>query len=117
MWSFRGSLLRNCWRSIPSQRPAASEIVDFFSLNPRLISPCIDIPLAAAVEIETPTPLTSSAETSGEMTAFYLPMAAETTSLGVECDCEGYCRPEAKQELQTPLIKGNCVQPGHYHCL
>jgi hypothetical protein len=30
-----------------SRRPAASEIVEFLANNPRIISPCLDIPLAS----------------------------------------------------------------------
>ena len=48
---FRGSLLKTCWSPTPTKRPSASEIVELLTNNPRLISPCIDVPLAS-VQIE-----------------------------------------------------------------
>ena len=49
----RGSLLRTCWSPTPTKRPSASEIVELLYNNPRLVSPCIDLPLAS-VQIERP---------------------------------------------------------------
>merc|ERR1719394_2310081 len=46
-----GSLLRTCWSPTPTKRPSASEILELLTNNPRLISPCIDVPLAS-VQIE-----------------------------------------------------------------
>jgi len=46
-----GSLLRSCWSRTPTKRPTAGEIVELLSNNPRLISPCIDVPLTC-VQIE-----------------------------------------------------------------
>ena len=48
---FRETLLRSCWQKTPTKRPTASEIVELLSNNPRLISPCIDVPLAS-VQVE-----------------------------------------------------------------
>ena len=47
----RGSLLKTIWSPTPTKRPSASEIVELLTNNPRLISPCIDVPLAS-VQIE-----------------------------------------------------------------
>ncbi len=47
----RETLLRSCWHKTPTKRPTASEIVELLSNNPRLISPCIDVPLAS-VQVE-----------------------------------------------------------------
>ena len=47
----RGQLLRSCWSPTPTKRPSASEILELLTNNPRLISPCIDVPLAS-VQIE-----------------------------------------------------------------
>merc|ERR1719206_1043587 len=44
-------LLRSCWSHTPSKRPTAGEIVELLNSNPRLVSPCIDVPLAS-VQIE-----------------------------------------------------------------
>merc|ERR1719347_166916 len=44
-------LLKTCWHQSPSKRPTAVEILDLFCKNPRLVSPCIDVPLAS-VQIE-----------------------------------------------------------------
>ena len=44
-------MLRTCWSPTPTKRPSASEIVELLTNNPRLISPCIDVPLAS-VQIE-----------------------------------------------------------------
>ena len=48
---FRNELLRACWSHTPSKRPTAVEIVELLNSNPRLVSPCIDVPLAS-VQIE-----------------------------------------------------------------
>jgi len=44
-------LFRSCWTLEPPSRPHASEIVEFLANNPRIISPCLDIPLAS-VQLE-----------------------------------------------------------------
>ncbi|GAB6030439.1 hypothetical protein CHUAL_007310 [Chamberlinius hualienensis] len=44
-------LLKHCWAKEPIERPTASEIVETLANNPRLLSPCLDIPLAS-VEME-----------------------------------------------------------------
>ena len=43
--------LQSCWNMTATKRPTASEIVELLSNNPRLISPCIDVPLAS-VQVE-----------------------------------------------------------------
>ena len=43
--------MRSCWSHAPSKRPTAGEIVEILNSNPRLVSPCIDVPLAS-VQIE-----------------------------------------------------------------
>ena len=43
--------MRACWSHTSSKRPTAGEIVELLSSNPRLVSPCIDVPLAS-VQIE-----------------------------------------------------------------
>jgi serine/threonine protein kinase len=45
------TLLRSCWSITPTKRPTAAEIAELLANNPRLISPCIDVPLAS-VQIE-----------------------------------------------------------------
>jgi len=44
-------LLQNCWNYTSGRRPTAAEIVELLYENPRLVSPCIDVPLAS-VQIE-----------------------------------------------------------------
>ena len=48
---FSETLLKSCWSMTPTKRPTASEIVELLSNNTRLISPCIDVPLAS-VQVE-----------------------------------------------------------------
>ena len=43
--------MKACWSHQPSKSPTAGEIVETLSGHPRLISPCIDVPLAS-VQIE-----------------------------------------------------------------
>lgn len=48
MLSFsREILLKSCWNTTPTKRPTASEIVELLTNSPRLVSPCIDVPLAS----------------------------------------------------------------------
>lgn len=48
---FRESLIKSCWNPDYKKRPQASEIVEFLANNPRLLSPCLDVPLSS-VQIE-----------------------------------------------------------------
>lgn len=41
----------SCWSVDHTKRPTAPEIVDFLATNPRIVSPCLDVPLAS-VQIE-----------------------------------------------------------------
>lgn len=41
----------SCWRTDHTKRPTAPEIVDFLATNPRIVAPCLDVPLAS-VQIE-----------------------------------------------------------------
>uniref|UniRef100_A0A224XI24 Gamma-aminobutyric acid type B receptor subunit 2 n=1 Tax=Panstrongylus lignarius TaxID=156445 RepID=A0A224XI24_9HEMI len=45
------SLIKSCWNKDYKKRPQASEIVEFLANNPRLISPCLDVPLSS-VQLE-----------------------------------------------------------------
>ena len=44
-------MLKSCWHMTATKRPTASEVVELLSNTPRLICPCIDIPLAS-VQVE-----------------------------------------------------------------
>lgn len=44
-------MLKSCWQMTATKRPTASEVVELLSNTPRLICPCIDIPLAS-VQVE-----------------------------------------------------------------
>lgn len=46
-----GNLIYSCWNVEPTKRPTAPEIVDFLATNPRILSPCLDVPLAS-VQLE-----------------------------------------------------------------
>ena len=49
--NFRSLLLHACWSYTPAKRPLAGEIVELLYNNPRLLSPCVGVPLAS-VHIE-----------------------------------------------------------------
>ncbi|OXA51550.1 Gamma-aminobutyric acid type B receptor subunit 1 [Folsomia candida] len=44
-------LLKSCWQLDAQKRPHSAEIVEFLANNPRIVSPCLDIPLAS-VQLE-----------------------------------------------------------------
>ena len=48
-----GTLLRSCWSQSPTKRPSAAEVAELLYNNPRLVSPCIDVPLASVQVIHT----------------------------------------------------------------
>lgn len=48
---FREGLFRSCWSVDHTKRSTAPEIVEFLANNPRLLFPCLDVPLAS-VQIE-----------------------------------------------------------------
>lgn len=37
----------SCWNRDHTERPTAPEIVDFLAMNPRILSPCLDVPIAS----------------------------------------------------------------------
>ncbi|XP_040568562.1 uncharacterized protein [Lepeophtheirus salmonis] len=43
------TLLKSCWSIASTKRPTAAEIAELLTNNARLISPCIDVPLASVV--------------------------------------------------------------------
>ncbi|XP_029161523.1 receptor-type guanylate cyclase gcy-5-like [Nylanderia fulva] len=45
------SLMYSCWHVDHMKRPSAPEIVDFLATNPRIIAPCLDVPLSS-VQLE-----------------------------------------------------------------
>ncbi|KAK0157842.1 hypothetical protein PV328_011532 [Microctonus aethiopoides] len=45
------ALIRSCWAVESTKRPTAPEIVDFLATNQRVVSPCLDVPLAS-VQLE-----------------------------------------------------------------
>lgn len=46
-------LMKACWNSQYKKRPTASEIAEFVGNYPRLITPCLDVPLASVQMAET----------------------------------------------------------------
>ena len=46
-------MLHICWSHIPKDRPSAAEIVELLYNSPRLLSPCIDVPLASVQPLLT----------------------------------------------------------------
>ncbi|KAG5898979.1 Insulin-like peptide receptor, partial [Gonioctena quinquepunctata] len=40
-------LIRSCWKREAKERPTASQIVEFLANNPRLLSPCLDVPISS----------------------------------------------------------------------
>ena len=91
--------------------------------NPRLISPCIDVPLAS-VQMErtdslelvpikkSPTHATivGTVNTAGDTrTGYYSTMSSNT-------DGQGYYKPDSVQEARDPLLSvGSYVQPGYIY--
>ena len=47
----RERLIRSCWTVDHTKRPSAPEIVEFLATNPRLLFPCLDVPLSS-VQLE-----------------------------------------------------------------
>ncbi|XP_043673459.1 uncharacterized protein LOC122631609 isoform X2 [Vespula pensylvanica] len=45
------NLMYSCWFVNQNERPSAPEIVEFLATNPRILSPCLDVPLAS-VQLE-----------------------------------------------------------------
>lgn len=43
----REGLIKSCWRQDYKTRPAAAEVVAFLADSPRLLAPCLDVPLDA----------------------------------------------------------------------
>ena len=108
-------------------------MVELLYNNPRLISPCIDVPLAS-VQIErtdslelipkkspshativgtinnTSGALAGAAGGGGDSRAgCYSPMSSNT-------DCNGYYKPDNKSEVMDPLLSvGSYVQPGYIY--
>lgn len=46
-------LMNACWNATYKKRPSASEVAHFISQYPRLLSPCLDVPLASVQMPET----------------------------------------------------------------
>ena len=97
--------------------------MELLASNPRLISPCIDLPLAS-VQIERPGSLSSSG-----VPGYYYHMApppAHHPSLPwppeagpPSCDCKGNNNMETKEEFLIPLVKhqsvGGCGEAGYIY--
>ncbi|XP_014251648.1 receptor-type guanylate cyclase gcy-19-like [Cimex lectularius] len=54
-------LIKSCWEKDRKKRPHASEIVEFLANNPRLLVPCIDVPISSVqmddtAQLELPLP-------------------------------------------------------------
>lgn len=46
-------LMKACWNSQYKKRPSASEIAEFISNYPRLVTPCLDVPLSSVQTADT----------------------------------------------------------------
>uniref|UniRef100_A0A182F2H0 receptor protein-tyrosine kinase n=1 Tax=Anopheles albimanus TaxID=7167 RepID=A0A182F2H0_ANOAL len=46
-------LMKACWNRDHKKRPSASEVADFISNYPRLLNPCLDVPLASVEMVDT----------------------------------------------------------------
>lgn len=51
--AFIYSLLKSCWNPDYKKRPKSSEISEFISNYPRLVTPCLDVPLSAVQMLES----------------------------------------------------------------
>ena len=107
IFCFSETLLKSCWCMIPTKRPTASEIVELLSNNTRLISPCIDVPLAS-VQVERTDSLElipSVRKPSGSVSQTNRPVLSFKRSMGTRelpkdyslrdhtADTGGHCSP------------------------
>uniref|UniRef100_A0A0A9YGC2 receptor protein-tyrosine kinase n=1 Tax=Lygus hesperus TaxID=30085 RepID=A0A0A9YGC2_LYGHE len=49
------TLIKSCWHIDSHKRPPAAEIVEFLANSPRIISPCLDVPLSSVPPMEDTT--------------------------------------------------------------
>ena len=116
--SSRGQLLRSCWSPTPTKRPSASEILELLTNNPRLISPCIDVPLAS-VQIERTDslellPIAKKSPTHATIIGTLDTLDGKLNLIGskaskASADTQGYYSPmHAKLSNGGPRM---CVQP------
>jgi hypothetical protein len=51
----REGLIKSCWRQEYKRRPGAAEVAAFLADSPRLLAPCLDVPLdALSLDAELP---------------------------------------------------------------
>jgi len=103
------NLLRTCWRYEPTKRPTAAEIVELLGNNPRLVSPCIDVPLASvAIERTDSLELLPGSRVAGSANGSRKPSAIQVrkgrdpamSQLVNQLSVSGQLRPSAN--LQSP---------------
>lgn len=63
---YREAILKSCWNKDKDVRPKASEIVEFIANNPRLISPCLDVPLSS-IQIDDTAQMDIISDTSPQL--------------------------------------------------
>ena len=105
-------MLRSCWSPTPTKRPSASEIVELLTNNPRLISPCIDVPLAS-VQIERTDslellPLSKRSPTHATIIGTLDPVDGKTNLNSTKIN-----KPDSRNGYYSPM-HGNGVKPDRF---
>lgn len=120
----------------PTKRPTASEIVELLSNNPRLISPCIDVPLASVQVERTDSlelipsvrkPSGSVSQTNRPVLSFKRSLAGRDTkdysfrdNTTNEANGGGHCSPYSPMSgYPNGMLNGSppTVTNGHHHPL
>ena len=121
-------MLRTCWSHTPTKRPTAGEIVELLYNTPRLVSPCIAVPLAS-VQMERSGHLelmhkqrklqtVNDSELSdihiGESSPFYGPQTNAIIPAPVDKDCE-VLDDECNDVQESSLFICDSAGPSYSH--
>ncbi|XP_033208855.1 uncharacterized protein LOC117167784 isoform X3 [Belonocnema kinseyi] len=72
-------LIRSCWTVDHTKRPTAPEIVEFLATNPRLLFPCLDVPLSS-VQLEPTGQMAMQLPLDGPKFSFPLPWPQQNSN-------------------------------------
>ncbi|XP_077272002.1 uncharacterized protein LOC143902726 [Temnothorax americanus] len=77
------NLMYSCWNVDHTKRPSAPEIVDFLAMNPRIIAPCLDVPLSS-VQLEHTAQLDIQLSENNRKFSLLWPQRSSSQSQGVK---------------------------------